>query len=71
MDEAAAVAGVLRKMGASESQASVMARQLIKRAEQQSQEKGTSKVAALARLLELVRTGRAGEPYEGPDSKGL
>lgn len=70
MDEVARVAALLSEMGASGSQAEVMARQLIKRAEQQAAERGTDKVAALSRLLELVHAGRRGETYEGPDSEG-
>lgn len=70
MDESKQVAAVLVQMGADQSQALVMAKQLIKRAEQISRDQGVEKVQALARLLELVRSGRSGESYESPDSKG-
>lgn len=70
MDEQNQVAAILVQMGASGEQASVMAKQLIKRAEQISDERGIEKVAALADLLSLVRSGREGETYERPVTKG-
>lgn len=65
MDELQQVAAVLRQMGAGEAQAKIMAAQLLKRAKQIAQERGIEKVAALAELLQLVRSGRAGETFEG------
>jgi hypothetical protein len=49
------------RLGASRAQAERMAAQLLKRAEQHASERGISREAALARLLELVAQGRAGE----------
>ncbi len=65
MDEVQQVAALLERMGAGGAQAEVMAKQLIKRAGQISQERGIDRVAALAELLRLVRSGREGETYEG------
>ncbi len=65
MDEVQQVAALLERMGAGGAQAEVMAKQLIKRAGQISEERGIDRVAALAELLELVRSGREGETYEG------
>jgi hypothetical protein len=49
------------KLGASRAQAETMAAQLLKRADQLAVEHGVTREAALARLLELVVKGRAGE----------
>lgn len=57
---------VFRQLGAEDSQAETMARQLSKRADQIALSEGIDRVAALKRLLEMVRRGRAGESYEGP-----
>lgn len=54
---------VFRQLGAGESQALVMARQLSKRATQVAQERGVSRLDALRDLLRLVQAGRSGEPY--------
>jgi len=51
-------------LGASRSQAEVMAAQLLKRADQLAVERGVTRDAALARLLEIVATGRAGKVPE-------
>lgn len=59
------LAEAFRQLGAGESQALVMARQLSKRATQVSQERGLSRLDALRDLLRLVQAGRSGEPY-GP-----
>lgn len=64
MDEVEQVSTMLQQMGASEAQARVMAGQLLKRAAQIAEERGIKKVAALAELLQLVRSGREGESYE-------
>lgn len=48
------------RLGAPRPQAQTMAAQLLKRAGQIAAERGTSREAALARLLELVAQGRAG-----------
>ena len=49
-----------QRLGATPAQAPIMATQLLKRAEQLALERGTTREAALARLLELVVQGRAG-----------
>ena len=67
MTELEQVTDLLMKFGAEEAQARVMAAQLLKRADQVSEEKGVSKVEALSGLLELVKAGRSGENYERPD----
>jgi hypothetical protein len=55
------------RLGASTAQAEIMAAQLLKRAEQLAAERGTTREAALARLLELVVQGRSGNaPGEFP-----
>lgn len=66
------------RLGAPRLQAVVMAAQLLKRAEQLARERGTTREVALARLLELVAQGRAGEvpaefaapPRKNPDPPG-
>jgi len=49
------------RLGAPPAQAAAMAAQLSKRATQLAAERGLTREAALARLLELVVKGRAGE----------
>jgi hypothetical protein len=49
------------RLGASQGQAATMAGQLLKRAGQLAVARGTSREAELARLLEIVVKGRAGE----------
>lgn len=49
------------QLGAPRSQAETMAAQLLKRAAQLAAERGTTREAALAGLLEVVVKGRAGE----------
>ena len=48
------------KLGAPEAQARTMAGQLLKRADQLAEERGTGREAELRRLLELVIAGREG-----------
>ncbi|GEM_PF-4584222 len=48
-----------QKLGASESQAEIMAQQLLKRADQISQTEGISKEAALGALLKKISDSRA------------
>ncbi|EDY81272.1 hypothetical protein VDG1235_890 [Verrucomicrobiia bacterium DG1235] len=71
MTEREQLEALLEQMGADGRQAKAMAAQLAKRADQLAEERGIDRVAALSQLLKLVRSGRAGESYEGPDSKGL
>lgn len=49
------------RLGAPRAQAATMAAQLLKRAGQLAVERGTTREAALARLLELLVQGRSGE----------
>jgi hypothetical protein len=72
MSEIEQLTQLCQRLGAPRAQAETMAAQLLKRATQQAAERGTSREAALARLLELVVKGRAGEvpaefaPPSGP-----
>lgn len=49
------------RLGAPHAQAATMAAQLLKRADQLARERGITREAALARLLDVVVKGRAGE----------
>lgn len=49
------------RLGATPAQASGMATQLLKRAEQLAEQRGIERTAALAHLMELVVKGRSGE----------
>jgi len=48
------------RLGAGSDQAATMAAQLLKRSEQISSERGISREAALAQLLEILIQGRSG-----------
>jgi hypothetical protein len=61
MSEADQLATAFERLGAPRAQAVTMAAQLLKRAEQLAGERGLTREAALARLLELAAKGRAGE----------
>ncbi len=50
-----------QRWGASEAQARVMAKQLLKRADQLAAERGWTRVEAMAHLLTLVAKGSQGE----------
>ena len=50
------------RLGAAPAQAQAMAAQLLKRAEQHAAERGITREAALARLLDLLVKGRSGIP---------
>ena len=54
------VAQIFVKLGTSEKNAKVMAKQLIKRAEQVAEEKKTSKITELQKLLEISVLGAQG-----------
>jgi hypothetical protein len=60
MTELAQLTQVCVRLGASPAQAQTMAAQLLKRAEQLAAERGTTREAQLARLLDLVVQGRGG-----------
>jgi hypothetical protein len=53
------------RLGADRTQAEIMAAQLLKRAGQLAAERGLTREAALAHLLNLVVRGRAGEIPSG------
>ena len=61
MNEHEQLTQLCERLGAPKAQAQTMAAQLLKRAEQLAAERGVAREAALARLLELVVKGRAGE----------
>jgi hypothetical protein len=61
MDELTRLTGLCGKLGASPAQAEAMARQLIKRTDQLSAERGQSREETMAYLLRLVVQGRSGE----------
>lgn len=60
MDELTRLTELCGKLGAAPAQAGVLARQLIKRADQISVERGQSREEAMAHLLRLVAQGRSG-----------
>jgi hypothetical protein len=71
-DEHGQLARLCERLGAPRAQAETMAAQLLKRAEQLATERGGTREAALARLLELVVKGRAGEvPAEFAPAKPI
>lgn len=61
MSELEQLTDLCQRLGASPTQANVMAGQLLKRAEQLAGERKTSRDTELKRLLELMVKGRAGE----------
>lgn len=60
MNELEQLTQVCTRLGAPVAQAQTMAAQLLKRASQLAEERGTTREAELSRLLELVVQGRAG-----------
>jgi hypothetical protein len=69
MDELAQLTELCRRMGATPVQADAMARQLIKRTDQLSVERGQTREEVMAYLLRLVVQGRSGTvpPEFAPD----
>jgi hypothetical protein len=65
MTEMEQLAQLCERLSAPRAQAATMAAQLVKRATQLAAERGVTREAALARLLELVVQGRAGEAPAG------
>jgi hypothetical protein len=65
MTEHDQLTALCEQMGASRPQAEVMARQLAKRADQLAQQRGITRVEAMAHLLQVLMRGRNGE---GPDA---
>lgn len=74
MTEQEQLTRLCERLGAPKAQAEVMAAQLLKRATQHAAERGITREAALARLLDFVVKGRAGEvpaefaPPRAPDA---
>ena len=62
------VAQIFVKLGASEKNAKLMARQLIKRAEQVAEEKKTSKIEELQKLLEISVLGAQGRLHPSDET---
>lgn len=65
MDDFEHVKRLCRSFGADETQAEVMARQLMKRAEQIAQERNCDQVEAMRYLLEIALKGASGEAPPG------
>ncbi len=63
--ELSQISELFGRLGASKVQSQVMAKQLVKRADQWVEERGISRVEAMRQLLELVVSGRKGEPPAG------
>ena len=61
MNEVEQLTELCRRLGANPQQASVMATQLLKRADQLATERGIERTAALSYLIELTTKGRSGE----------
>ena len=61
MTELDQLAQAFERLGAAPASARTMAAQLLKRAEQLAAQHGTTREAELARLLDFVVKGRAGE----------
>tara|TARA_B100001057_G_scaffold176144_1_gene176820 strand:- start:485 stop:703 length:219 start_codon:yes stop_codon:yes gene_type:complete len=59
-NEVIEVARVFKNLGADEAKAQVMARQIIKRAERIAEERESSKVDELRKLLEIAVLGAQG-----------
>ncbi len=61
MSEIEQIARLCERLGAPPAQAATMAAQLLKRAEQHATERGTTREAVLAQLLEILVQGRQGQ----------
>jgi len=68
-EELAGIARIFIKLGAEEAQANIMANQLLKRAAQISEERGTPRVEALQSLLQAAVSGRQGVAPPGFEGK--
>jgi hypothetical protein len=73
MSETEKLAAAFERVGAPKAQAHTMATQLLRRAEQLAGERGTTREAELARLLEFAIRGRSGElpPDFAPSSRPM
>ncbi len=65
MSELTQLTQLCRGLGATDAQAGAMARQLMKRADQLAAERGQSREAAMAYLLNLLVQGSQGEVPKG------
>lgn len=65
MEDVEQLTKMFEQMGSEPKQAEVMARQLLKRAEQIAEREGIDKLTALSRLLQIVKAGREGETFDG------
>jgi hypothetical protein len=73
MDELSRLTALCAGLGATPAQAEAMARQLIKRADQLTAERGQPREEAMAYLLRLLVQGRSGEvppEFRPPKSAG-
>lgn len=61
---------ICERLGAAPGQAATMARQLLKRADQLAAERGITREAALAQLLQILVEGRSGNVPPGFSSTG-
>lgn len=61
MSELEQLTALCAKLGATPTQAAVMAAQMLKRAEQLARERNIDRTDALAHLINVVVSGRAGE----------
>ena len=71
-DELAKITTICERLGASPDQAVTMAKQLLKRADQISTERGLARETALAQLLQILVEGRSGNvppAFRPPPSK--
>lgn len=72
MSELEKITTLCTRLGAAPGQAEVMARQLLKRADQLSAERGLTRETALAQLLQILVEGRQGNvppAFQPPGSK--
>lgn len=72
MSELEKLTAICTRLGAPPTQAGVMARQLLKRADQLATERSQTREEALAYLLGLVVQGRSGEvppEFKPPESR--
>ena len=68
-DKIPEVAQIFVNLGASEKNAQVMAKQLIKRAKQIAEEKKTSKITELQKLLEISVLGAQGRLHPSDETQ--
>jgi hypothetical protein len=67
MSEHAQLTALCQRLGAEPPQAEIMAKQLIKRADQLVAERGLSRERALEHLLRILVEGRAGKAPEASE----